>query len=172
MSKFKELLEEAKKEEEGLTNRKVVFQDILAEQGDCLIQDLTDQAGQLHQTIVTLEADKKLLNQENSELKRQLQESKSHLQMLSQEMAARDKRLEEGMEVLKGRYEQKFNSLEEDEILKGLTKERRNRMAKKLLEELLTRARPIFLIVTCPDCKGNLSVRFRLRLKSKKRDAK
>jgi len=198
MSRYLEILEKAENERKNLANRKLSLQAI--KQWDHEIQDLQDRTEQLSQTIATLEADRRVLNEESSELKRQLQESNSCLQGLSQEMAARDKRLEElnqahqalaeqlkteiqekavrvssleeEMEGLKGGYEQKFQSLEEDEILRGFTKERRNRMAKKLLEELLPRAHPIHVKVTCPRCKEDISVRFKLRLKSKEGDAK
>ncbi|MFB0521532.1 MAG: hypothetical protein ACETWD_08915 [Desulfatiglandales bacterium] len=197
MSKFLDILEKARNERKNLVNRKLDLQAI--QEWDRLIQDLQDREEQLHQTIATLEAARKASTQESSELKRQLQESKSRLQVLSEEMTAWDKRLDEvnqahqalaeqlkteiqekavrvsnlenEIEGLKGGYQQKAQTFDEDEILKGLTKERRNRMTKKLLEELLTRSRPIHSKVTCPRCKENISVRFRLGLKSKERDA-
>jgi len=58
------------------------------------------------------------------------------------------------------------------EILEGLTKEQRQRMEKRLLGELLARRSPIRVEVTCPRCKRSISLRFRLRLKSKERNAK
>ncbi len=198
MSRYLEILEKAENERKNLANQKLSLQ--VVKQWDHEIQDLQGRTEQLSQTIATLEADRKVLNEESSELKRQLQESNSCLQMLSQEMAARDKRLEEvnqihqalaeelkteiqekavrvssleeEIELLKGEHERKSQGLEEDEILKRLPKERRNRMAKKLLEELLSRARPIRLRVKCPGCKEDISARFKLRLQSKEGDAK
>lgn len=196
MSEFFDMLEKARNERKNLADRKLDLQAI--QEWDRLIQDLQDREEQLQQTIATLEADRKASTEENSELKRQLQESKTRLEVLSQEMTARDKRLDEvnqthqalaeqlkteiqekavrvssleiEIEGLKGEYRQKAQTFDEDEILKGLTKEQRNRMTKKLLEELLTRSRPIHSKVTCPRCKGNISVRFRLGLKSKETD--
>jgi chromosome segregation ATPase len=199
MSKYYELLKKAENAKKNLVNRKLVIQAIQEGEWDHLIQDLQDVAEQFGQKIASLEEDRKVLNQESSEIKTQLQESRNRLQMLSQEMAGRDKRLEEvnqthqalaeqvktaiqekavrisslekEIEGLKGEYRQKAQAFDEDELLKSLTKERRNRMAKKVLEELLARSRPIHSKVTCPRCKANISMRFKLRLKSKERDA-
>lgn len=57
------------------------------------------------------------------------------------------------------------------EISEGSTKDDWDRMKEDLFEELLTRGRPIRLKVTCPHCKQNISMRFRLKLKSRQRNA-
>jgi chromosome segregation ATPase len=54
-----------------------------------------DEADQLCQTISTLEAEWETLHQDGTDLQEQLEESTSRLEVLSQEVAARDKRLEE-----------------------------------------------------------------------------
>jgi chromosome segregation ATPase len=54
-----------------------------------------DEADQLRQTISTLEAEWEALNQERTDLQGLLEELTGRLEVLSQEVAARDKRLEE-----------------------------------------------------------------------------
>jgi len=52
------------------------------------------------------------------------------------------------------------------------TQKDRARIKKELLEELLTGGRRIRLKVTCPQCKKNISMRFRVKLKSGERTDK
>jgi septal ring factor EnvC (AmiA/AmiB activator) len=92
MSKYYELLKKAENEGKKLFKRNFVLQAIQEGKWDLIIQDLQERAEQLRQTVATLEADREAFSGESSELKRQLQESTGHLQMLSQEVAARDRR--------------------------------------------------------------------------------
>jgi hypothetical protein len=52
------------------------------------------------------------------------------------------------------------------ELLENLTKEERGLVEKELFEEL-ARTRRLQLKVTCPQCKTDISGRFRVKLKSK-----
>jgi chromosome segregation ATPase len=78
------------------------------------LQDLLDEAKQLHQTISTLEGDWEALAQENLKLTMQLGEFKNRLQELSQAVVARDQKLKEvnqthekGVQELKREIEEK-----------------------------------------------------------------
>jgi len=83
-------------------------------QGDQKIQNLEREAEQLRQTLSTSEAGKGAATEEASGLKGQLQESKTLLQTLSQEMAAKEKELEE----LKKKHQSLVRQLKE--ILKNV----------------------------------------------------
>jgi hypothetical protein len=199
MSELQKMLKEAERKKRNSANQKLILQDVQVGELGPEVEDLKEGAEQIRQAIVALKADKKVFSRQSSKLKEQLQESKRTLQMFSEEMAAREKGLEElnrtyqilgeqfkvesqgtavrvdslekEIEDLKAGYQERVQSLEEDKILKGPTKELLNRMARKLFEQSLTRACAIHLKVICPQCKEDISGRFRLRLKSKERDA-
>jgi len=69
------------------------FQEQLA-QRDQKVQKLEKETEQLHQRLATLETDKGTATEEASEVKKQLQESMNRLNLVSQELAAKQKELE------------------------------------------------------------------------------
>lgn len=58
-----------------------------------------------------------------------------------------------------------------NEILEGSTKGSTDKTREELVEELLARGRRVRLKVKCPQCKGHISMRFRIKLKSRKNNA-
>lgn len=181
---LKEMKREHQKEIQNLTRQ--------VEQRDLQVDSLRDEAEKLRHTITSLAKDKKALVQESSELKGQFQESMDRLEVLNQEIAGKDERLEdveqkrqalvekleaeiqvkstrigdleEEIRNLEGEYHQKAEVL--DEILKSLTSRGRDHVTNKLLQDL-TRERPFLLKVACPHCKGRISHRFKVKAEVK-----
>jgi hypothetical protein len=192
-------LKQAEKKGRNSVGQKVVQQDIQAVEWNYQVRYLQDVAVHFNQTMADLGADMKAMRQETSELKRHLEVFQGLVEVMSQDRASRDNMvkevkqslrtlteqmkaeiegkatylstLEKGIENLKVAYHQTIQHFDEDEILNGLTDERRVRTAKKLLGDLLPRSRPIQLNLTCPRCKGKISKQFRLRVKAKERDS-
>jgi hypothetical protein len=52
------------------------------------------------------------------------------------------------------------------EVLKGLTKEQQEEIRNTLLADLLARRPALRVKVKCPQCKEDISLRFRLKLRS------
>jgi len=85
------------------------------------------EAGQLRKTIAALEADKKAFDEEASGFKKELQESRNRLRMLSQEVAAKEKDLEKAEQTHQVQVEQLKKEIDEKtQRLSSLEKETEN----------------------------------------------
>ena len=80
---------------ENSTTSKPVSQESTPGEEDDEAGGFRDEADQLCQTISTLEAEWETLHQDGTDLQEQLEESTSRLEVLSQEVAARDRKLKE-----------------------------------------------------------------------------
>jgi chromosome segregation ATPase len=95
MSEVYRKLKELEGKNDHSAKRNSMVQESVPKQRDGEVGEFRDEADQLRQTISSLESEWEAVDQERADLSAQLQESRSSLEVLSQEADAREKRLEE-----------------------------------------------------------------------------
>ena len=79
-------------------------------------------------------------------------------------------RLKEAERIAKNLAQPEFARGSISEVLKGLTKEQQEEIRRTLLADLLARRPALRARVKCPQCKEDISLCFRLKLKSQERE--
>ena len=80
-------------------------------------------------------------------------------------------RLKESEKIGRASTKARFADPAHSRIWEALTKGQREQIEKKLLEQCLARKPAIRVKVRCPQCGGEISLRFRIKSASNERDA-